>query len=610
MGASAAAAALLAACGGGNEGGAGPSAKKDLSGLISVPEDTSKTAKPGGVFKWYNPSEPNHLDGMAQGQAQLNVFNGMVYSSLVSNKMGYKQPSSFNEVVPNLAESWEFSPDKTQITFKLRQGVKWQNKPPVSGRAFDSSDVVATIKRYGSLASNNRAANINEFNPNAPIMSVTAPDAKTVVYKLKEPTSYIMQRLAVMITGEIGAVYPRETGAGFDPRLDQIGTGGFILDKWEPSIGLTYKRNPDYWDKDEPRIGTLEVPIIPGNAYATGLSAFKTGQVYTFVVRADDQVKTKKDVPDLNMFQQFLSQASVNQTIGFGWLPFGSFQKSPFLDARVRQAFSLSEDRGLTIDTIYNVDKFEADGLPVETYFYSSIGHVPGVHLDPRNKDFGPEAKWYAPDASQRDSYLKEAKQLLSAAGYPNGFEYPSNFVNPPTFSASGYNQEAEIRDAFKQEIGLRPKPTGLDYNIDYLIKFITEKGKFPGTLYRLGAVTSPDSVDYYVWRYWSKAGPTSGAIFTGEGSGDSAGDPKVDELIEKAKAEIDVKRQTALLHELQRYLAKPQYCVSRAGAASSFTMAWPAAGNFQVFENDSRAINNHFYTTWVDETKPPIKKA
>jgi ABC-type transport system substrate-binding protein len=607
-GATAAAAAFLAACGGGDSGG--DSGPKDSSGLISPIEDTSKEAKAGGTFKWYNTSEPNHLDGMAQGQAQLNIYNAMAYTSLVANKMGYKQPSSFNEVIPNMAESWEFSPDKTQLTFKLRQGTKWHNKAPVNGRAFDSSDVVATFKRYGSLPSNNRAANINEFNPNAPLMSVTAPDARTVVYKLKEPTSYILQRFASMITGELGQLYPRETGESFNPRLEQIGTGGYILDKWEPSVGLTYKRNPDFWNKDEPRIGTLEVPIIPGSAYATGLSAFKTGQVYTFLVRAEDQIATKKEVPALRMYVNQFVAASVGHTIGFGWLPFGSFQKSPFLDARVRQAFSLSEDRHATIETLFNVSRFTSEGLPVGTYFFTSIGQVPGVSLDPREKDFGPDAKYYTPDETKRDEYVKEAKALLSAAGYANGFEYPSAFVNPPTFTAAGYNTEAEIRDAFKRDIGLKPTPVGLDYNIDYLLKYITQQGKIQGTFYRLGATSSPDPVDYYVWRYWSKAGPTSGAIFTGEGSDLSAGDPKVDELIEKAKAEVDVKKQTALLHELQRYLAKPQYCVSRAGAADGFSMAWPAVGNFMVFQGDSRAINGHFYTTWVDETKPPIARA
>ena len=127
-----------------------------------------------------------------------------------------------------------------------------------------------------TLPDNNRAANSNSFNPDAPIMSVTAPDAKTVVYKLKEPASYIMQRIANMITGEAGTIYPRETGRSFDPRKDQIGTGGFMLDKYEPSVGLTYKRNPDYWNKNEPRIGTLEIPVIP--QYATGLAAARGGQ--------------------------------------------------------------------------------------------------------------------------------------------------------------------------------------------------------------------------------------------------------------------------------------------------------------------------------------------
>jgi ABC-type transport system substrate-binding protein len=230
--------------------------------------------------------------------------------------------------------------------------------------------------------------------------------------------------------------------------------------------------------------------------------------------------------------------------------------------------------------------------------------------LDPRDKDFGAEAKWYTPDAAKRDEYLKEAKQLLSAAGHPNGFEYPSAFVNPPTFTLQGYNDEAEIRDAFKREIGLKPVPTGLDYNIDYLQKYITQQGKIQGTFYRLGAVSSPDPVDYYVWRYWSKAGPTSGAIFTGEGSDESAGDPKVDDFIEKAKAEVDVKKQISLLHDLQRHLAKSQYCISRAGLASGFALAWPAVGNFRVFQGDSRAINNHYYTTWVDDTKEPVKRA
>ena len=79
--------------------------------------------------------------------------------------------------------------------------------------------------------------------------------------------------------------------------------------------------------------------------------------------------------------------------------------------------------------------------------------------------------------------------------------------------------------------------------------------------------------------------------------------------MIETAKAETDLKKQTTILHDLQRHLAKMQYSVSRPGNASGFDLAWPAAANFRVFYGDSRAINNIYYTTWVDDTKAPFKK-
>ena len=179
----AAGAAFLAACGGSDDkssssGGlpTGDAMKPDRSGLVAKPEDTSKSAKRGGVYKWSSASEPLHFDGGVQGQAQLNVFNGLAYGSLVQNKPGVGIPSTYSEVVGDLAESWEVSADKLSITFKLRQGVKWHNKAPVNGRDFDSSDVVANWKRYEAKGGN-RAANANSANPNAPIISVTAPDA-------------------------------------------------------------------------------------------------------------------------------------------------------------------------------------------------------------------------------------------------------------------------------------------------------------------------------------------------------------------------------------------------------------------------------------------------
>ena len=598
-GATAMATAFLIACGSDGDDGGGSSTGGDTGGsgtggIVASPEDTSKNAKNGGTVNWYTTTEPNHLDGIAQGQSQLNVYNGMAYGSLVANKPGYKQPSSFTEVVPNMAESWEFSPDRTQITFKIRPGVVWQNRPPVNGRAFEAADVAANWQRYESLTANNAAANSNKKNPAAPIISVTATDNRTVVYKLNEPASYLMQRLARMVTGEAGTIQPREALDGtFDPRKDQIGTGGFELEKWEPSVGLTYRRNPTYWNKSEPRFDKLHMAIIP--EYSTGLASLQAGNLGTFAVRADDILPTKKQTPALNLYQTLVSNNSVGVTAGLGKLPWGNHEKSPFLDERVRQALSMSFDRETYIETFGNVSKFEDEGLPVESYWFSSIGYMPGVTLDPRESSFGENAKYFQYNVA-------ESKKLLSAAGFADGLDVPVYFVNSGQFGQIGLDEE-EVMTGWAREVGFNITTIGIDYNLEYLTKFITKRGEHDGWFYRRGAVSSPDPVDYFIWRYWSKSGATSGAL--------GFDDPQVDSFIDKAKGETDAKVQTKVLHDLQKYLGKMQYCVPRPGVASTFDLAWPSLSNWFVQQHDSRAgtdalNSNWFYSTWVDQTKAP----
>jgi ABC-type transport system substrate-binding protein len=606
-GMTAAAAAFLAACGGGDDdkGGSVPDTTKgDTSGLLAKIEDTSKSAKPGGVMKWVQGNEPLHFDGQAQGQVQLNIYNGLAYESLVRNKPGVGQPSSYLEVLPNLAESWEFSPDKTTITFKLRQGVKWQNIPPVSGRAFDSSDVVKSIERY-TAGTGNAAANMNAKNPNAPIVSVTAPDASTVVYKLKEPTSFIMQRLANMITGEVGAVYPKEADGGFDPRKQPIGTGAYQLDKFTPSGSIVYKKNPEYWNKEAGFPDSIEIPFI--SQYTTWLAQLKAGAVYAppggnAMVQPEDVIPTKKDVPALNMYS--FVRPNNNFTPGFtqrfGWKDLDG-KKTPFADVRVRQAISMAMDRDAYLDAFNNVSKFEAEGLPMQTNYYTSMGYVPGVTLNPRESSFGENAKYFTRN-------IEEAKKLLSAAGYANGFSYTNHWPNTPAFGAAFPKQVAVI-EAFNQEIGLKVSSDPLDYNLGYLPNYVTKRGQHEGVLIALGAVTSPDATDYFVWRYYSKSGATSGSIFGDIGSGAGEGDPKVDDFIEKAKAELDSKKQAAILGDLQRYLAGMCYTVGSPGNATEFDIAWPAVRNHQTFQQDSRSIFSFYHNWWIDDTQAPLKK-
>jgi len=610
-GAGALGAAFLAACGGSDSGGStggsssssGSSTSKPAdNGLTAKIEDTTKSVKRGGAMKWTQASQPLHFDGQAQGQAQLNIYNGMAYESLVRNKPGVTVPTTNSEVLPNLAESWEVSPDKLTITFKLRQGVKFHNKAPVNGRIFDAEDVVQSSKRYQGLAQNNRAANFNALNSSAPILSVTAPDSKTIVYKLAAPASYIMQRIANMITGELGSVYPKEADHGFDPRTDQIGTGGLMLDKFVPSASLSYKKHPDYWNKDAIYYDSLEMPII--NEGAVREAQLKTAGIYAVGglsdIAAENVLTIKKEVPALNMYSFIAPSNNVSYIQRFGWLPLDG-KKAPWLDVRVRQAMAMAIDRDSYIDAFSNVSKFKAAGLDCQPLYHTSMGYIPGVTLDPNSKDFGENAKYYKRD-------IAEAKKLMAAAGFPNGFSYTNHWPNFPAFGPNFPKQMAVI-ESFNAEIGMKATSDPIDYNLKYLPDYVTKRGKHEGIVVTLGAVSSPDAVDYFVWRYYSKSGETSGAIFGDQNSGDGAGDPKVDDMIDKAKAEFDSKKQAAILADLQKYLAGQQYAVTSPGLATQFTLAWPAVRNYLAFQGDSRAINSFYYDWWLDDTQAPLKK-
>src|SRR3954468_9054032 len=132
----AAAAAFLAACGGSDSGtsSGGGTPGTDKSSLAIKATDTSKQAKRGGVLNWFTTSESPNMD-VSTANLSNNDKLLLVYNVLLQVKPGVLQASD-RDVSGDLAESWEWSPDRLTLTLKMRQGVKWHNKAPVNGRAF------------------------------------------------------------------------------------------------------------------------------------------------------------------------------------------------------------------------------------------------------------------------------------------------------------------------------------------------------------------------------------------------------------------------------------------------------------------------------------------
>ena len=127
----------------------GDSKPKESSGLISAPVDTSKTAKRGGVLKASANTDVPTFDAFTVSVPNRQPVLGG-YSRLLQLKPGYMQGAT-GEVIGDLGESWELAPDRSTLTFKLRQGALNAPVAPVNGRAMDAQDVLYSWNRFAQV---------------------------------------------------------------------------------------------------------------------------------------------------------------------------------------------------------------------------------------------------------------------------------------------------------------------------------------------------------------------------------------------------------------------------------------------------------------------------
>ena len=580
-------AALLAACGGGDSGTAG------TSDLITEPKDTFKEAKRGGTLREHVTADPPTLDNI-NPQASLNVVAHQIYGTLLREKAGYLKPEA-GELEGDLAESFEYSPDRLQVTLKLRPGVKWHNRAPVNGRAVDVDDVLFSWNRYLQLGPL-RSLVANSVSPQAPVLSVTAPDARTIQIKLKEPVVYILNYFAAFgsHTGNIMMV-PKETGTTFDIRRDMIGHGPFELVNYTPSVNFSLKRNPEFYDKDFALVDTIEYPVLP--QYPTRLSQFKAGNLHVFrTINAEDVAAVKREDPRLLIYQNDFTSSILVMT--FGQLPEG---RTPFRDERVRQAISMAIDRDTWIDARRNVSRFAAEGLNVEPRWNSHLNARWGDWwLDPQGKDFGPNAKYF-------EYNLPEAKKLLAAAGHPNGFDVTSHYP----VQVFDLGPDAVPLDGMLQELGLRIKLNPItDYNTEYIPNIRDGSGQYEGWGYHSVTGNVPSQISE-TSALVAEHFPDSGVTFHGystSGRNDKSGDPVINQLLGKARLEADREARKKLLHDVQRHLGKTMHSLLAPGGSTFLTMAWPAMMNYRVYSSNPASMSA--YHIWLDQTKPPFTAA
>ena len=257
----------------------------------------------------------------------------------------------------------------------------------------------------------------------------------------------------------------------------------------------------------------------------------------------------------------------------FGRLPDG---RSPFMDERVRQAFSMSWDRDLYIDAVLQRLEVRGGGLPVETRWNSALpADFEGWWLDPKGKDFGPNAKYFQHD-------IAEAKKLLAAAGYASGFEVTSNCITGQP--AARPAKHAEVLDGITADSASSPPSTPSTTTRTTSRSTATatastragpyQRSPAPRRSARTGALAA---------QYWSKGGATFKGFST-TGKNDKAGDPTLDAMIEKARLEGNINARKSQVNDIQKNMAKAMWGLILPGGSTGFALGWPAVRNYNVY--------------------------
>ncbi|MFC1864697.1 ABC transporter substrate-binding protein [Chloroflexota bacterium] len=364
----------------------------------------------------------------AKGPAGTNETSWLSYA-----------PPPFDLWKGNLAESWEI-PQRDTVIYHLRKGVHFGLNPDfeasrlVGGREMTADDVVYTINWIYSVST---AYFIGATSREVPV--ATALDKYTVEVKWPNPVSAPMNSEYI---GQLMRVVAPEVVEKYGNTLDWrncVGTGPFMMVDDVPGSSQTLVRNPNYWKKD-PLQPENQLPYLDGVKYleiadaSTRIAALRTGKIdHTTDVLWEDAEAIMKTNPEL----KFLDFYNFN--------PYTLYLRvdnpeRPFYDKKVRQALSMAIDR-------------EA----IAKDFYGGKAHILNYPVAP---EF-PEA--YIPLEDLPESvrlvleyHPEKAKQLLSEAGYPDGFtckviteakyvDYLSIFKE--YFAAIGVDMEIDVRE-------------------------------------------------------------------------------------------------------------------------------------------------------------------
>jgi peptide/nickel transport system substrate-binding protein len=405
-----------------------------------------------------------------------------------------------------LATSWAWNEDGTELSFTLRQGIKWHD-----GKPFTAQDVKCTMDLYldkgpEKLRVNPRKSSYDNLD------HVTTNGDFEVTFHLKRPQPAFQMVLA----GGFSPIYPCHVSPA-QMRQHPIGTGPFKFVEFKPNESVRVARNADYWKPDRPYLDGIEYSII--HDPSTAALVFVSGQLdmtFPFELTVPRMQDVASQVPDAICE---MTPGNVNRHL------LVNRDTPPFNNPDLRRAMALSIDRKAFVDTLTQ-GKGEIGGIlqppPGGLWGMSpeEIAQLPG----------------YDPDVGKNRA---QARQIMQKLGYGTDNLLK---IKVTTRDWSIYRDPAVILiDQFKQ------------IYIEGELELVDTPQYFPKIRRK----------DFTVALNLQTSGPDPDPIiklFYGCGSSlnwDGYCNPEVDKLIEQQSAESDTARRKQLLWAIERKLAE-----------------------------------------------------
>ncbi|MGH9201640.1 MAG: ABC transporter substrate-binding protein, partial [Vicinamibacterales bacterium] len=463
-------------------------------GAINAPLNATPHPGPpqaGGALRLALFFDPDDLDPATGGFA-FPVFQ-RVYSFLF-----HLHGKTF-EYMPDLAIDFE-QPDEVTYIFGLRRGVNFHDLQPVSGRELTAQDVLYTLDRL-KLA-------FNSIDPGFMwriAKSVEAPNDHMVKITTQKPYASALQILG----GFWYAIVPHELAEMYRGlSKNAIGSGPFILERFEQESGAALRRNPDYYGAPEPYLDALEIGVV--GDYTNLLTQFRTKNL--------DVNTAPLDSPRWEALRRELNgvQSSKNPGILAPWIGM-NINRPPLNDPRVRRAIDIGIDRRQMIDVLAFGDGKLNGPIP----WGNEIWALPQEELE----------AFYVHDPV-------EARRLLEEAGVDD--------VKLKHVVTTALPLGREIGAIIKEQL----RPLGIDITIEVL-----EQNAF------IERVFLQRRFDTCGFDWFPVLDPTVSLRFVD--SGDIFGrifgffDPEVGRLYDRMQSTFDLEQRIAVVHELQRAVLK-----------------------------------------------------